>query len=93
MGSGWTKRGSPGRPASQAQLPAYNVMAVTKDEVIGSTEVGHRLGIHPLSASRLIRQGKLRGSMVGRTWVVRAEDVERLARTYEGRRGRPRKRP
>lgn len=65
---------------------------MTKVEVMGSTAVGHRLGIHPLSASRLIRQGKLPGRMVGRTWVVQAQDVESLARTYEGRRGRPRKR-
>ncbi len=67
-------------------------MVVTEDEVIGSTEVGRRLGIHPLSASRLIRVGKLRGRMVGHTWVVRVQDLERLALTYEGRRGRPRKR-
>ena len=65
---------------------------MTVDEVLGSTEVGHRLGIHPLSASRLIRQGKLPGNKVGRSWVVKARDVERLARTYEGRQGRPRKR-
>lgn len=67
-------------------------MVVTDYEIIGSTEIGRRLGIHPLSASRLIRQGKLPGQMVGRTWVVRAQDVELLARTYEGRPGRPKKR-
>ncbi|HVA21107.1 MAG TPA: helix-turn-helix domain-containing protein [Candidatus Micrarchaeia archaeon] len=60
---------------------------------MGSAEVGHRLGIHPLSASRLIRTGRLPGRLIGRTWVVRAADVERLARTYTGRPGRPRKRP
>lgn len=55
--------------------------------------MARRLGIHPLSASRLIRQGRLPGLKVGKTWIVREEHLEELAKTYEGRRGRPRRVP
>ena len=57
----------------------------------GTAEVAHRLGIHHFSVCRIIRQGRLPAQLIGKSWVVREEDVEELAKAYEARRGRPRK--
>lgn len=62
---------------------------MTEDDLLGSAEIGRRLQIDPRSVSRLLRRGRLPGRKVGRTWIVRAADVERLARFYTGRPGRP----
>ena len=48
------------------------------------------LGIDPLSASRLVRQGKIPGVKIGRFYVVSRESVEGFAKGYEPRTGRPR---
>ena len=61
-------------------------------ELLSTAEVARRLGIHHYSVCRVIRRGVLRAQMIGKSWVVRSEDVEELAKTYEARRGPPRKR-
>ena len=61
-------------------------------ELISTAEVARRLGIHHYSVCRIIRDGRLQAQMIGKSWVVMSEDVEKLAKTYEARRGRPRKR-
>ena len=60
-------------------------------ELISTAEVAQRLGIHHYSVCRIIRDGRLRAQKIGKSWVVRSEDVAKLATTYESRPGRPRK--
>ena len=59
--------------------------------LLSTAEVAKHLGIHHFSVSRIIKQGRLPAQLVGKSWVVREEDVEELAKSYEARRGRPRK--
>ena len=54
-------------------------------------EVAQRLGIHHFSVCRIVRQGRLPAQKIGRSWVVQAEDLEELAKSYEARRGPRRK--
>ncbi|MEK0326330.1 MAG: helix-turn-helix domain-containing protein [Nitrosopumilus sp.] len=58
--------------------------------LISTAEVAQRLGIHHFSVCRIIRRGRLPAQLIGKSWVVREEDVEELLKTYEARRGRPR---
>ena len=58
--------------------------------LISTAEVAQRLGIHHFSVCRIIRRGGLPAQLIGKSWVVREEDVEELAKAYEARRGRPR---
>ena len=60
-------------------------------ELISTAEVAQRLGIHHYSVCRIIRDGRLRAQKIGKSWVVRSDDVAKLAKTYEGRPGRPKK--
>lgn len=53
-----------------------------------TAEVARVLGIHQVSAARVIREGQLPALKVGKTWVVRKEDLEVLAESYNNRRGR-----
>lgn len=57
----------------------------------GTAEVAQRLGVHHFSVCRIIRQGRLRALKIGKSWVVREEDLEELAASYEARRGPRRK--
>ena len=59
--------------------------------IYSTEEVAQRLGIHHYSVCRIIRRGWLNAHMIGNTWVVEEADLENLARSYEGRPGRPRK--
>lgn len=59
--------------------------------LLSTAEVAQQLGIHHYSVCRVIRDGRLPAQKIGRTWVVREEDVEELARGYVPSRGRPRK--
>ncbi len=59
--------------------------------IYSTQEVARRLGIHHYSVCRIIRRGWLRAHMIGRTWVVEEGDLDDLAKSYEGRPGRPRK--
>jgi len=60
-------------------------------KLLSTSEVAKRLGIHHFSVCRIVREGRLRAQKIGRSWVVLEEDVDFLAQSYEGRRGRPRK--
>ena len=62
-------------------------------ELLSTAEVARRLGIHHYSVCRVIRRGLLPAQMIGKSWVVRSEDVEELAKTYDARPGPPRKNP
>ena len=57
---------------------------------IGTKEVALVLGISPLAASRLVRQGKIPGIKIGGIYVVLRSAVLDFAKGYVPRRGRPR---
>lgn len=59
--------------------------------LLSVTRAARRLKIHPFSVRRLIGRGILPAEVIGRTWVLSEEDVTELAKTYVGRKGRPRK--
>ena len=61
------------------------------NSLLSSAEVAKRLGIHHYSVCRIINQGRLPAQMIGKSWVVREEDLEEFEITYVARRGRPRK--
>ena len=55
------------------------------------TEAGAQLGLSPATLRSQIRNGALRGTMVGKTWTVTPREVERYRVNRLGKRGRPRK--
>ena len=56
---------------------------------MSSTEAARELGITPEAASRLVRQGKLPGVKIGRSYVIPRESVESFSIGYIPARGRP----
>ncbi|MCA9868746.1 MAG: helix-turn-helix domain-containing protein [Anaerolineales bacterium] len=57
-------------------------------------EAADFLGIHPESVRRLIRQGKLPGINLGNQLVIRWPELEAMKRRgYDGRLGRPSRKP
>ena len=60
-------------------------------ELVSTSEVAIRLGVHRVAAAALVRSGRLPAIKVANCWLVRRADLEQFARTYDGRRGRPRK--
>jgi excisionase family DNA binding protein len=50
-------------------------------------EVSKRLGIHPESVRRLIRDGKLPAIKFGNKWLVEKSLLEQFASSYIGRPG------
>ena len=73
----------------------YNIKSLESNymaELLSTAEVARRLGTHHYSVCRIIREGRLSAQKIGKTWVVREEDLDELAENYEARRGRPRTR-
>jgi len=58
------------------------------DNYVGVLEAGRRLNIHPESVRRLIRQGKIPGTKFANKWLIRKDELEQFALTYDPRRGR-----
>jgi len=56
-----------------------------------TAEVASRLRVHHFSVCRIIRSGKLPAMKFGKTWVVAEADLAKLAESYVGHPGRPRK--
>ncbi len=51
-------------------------------------EASKRLDIHPESARRLIREGRIPGAFkFGNKWLVERDKLEQFALTYDGRPG------
>lgn len=51
-------------------------------------EVSVRLSIHPESARRLVRQGRIPGAFkFGNKWLLERDKLEQFALTYDGRPG------
>jgi excisionase family DNA binding protein len=53
----------------------------------GVNEVASRLGIHPESVRRLIRQGKLPAIKFGNKWLIDKATLEQYASHYDPRPG------
>ena len=53
----------------------------------GVSEVASRLGIHPESVRRLIRQGKLPAIKFGNKWLIDKATLEQFASHYDPRPG------
>ena len=68
----------------------YYELIKTRYQYISTREAAELLGITPLAASRLVRQGKIPGVKIGRIYVVPRTAVQEFARNYVPRRGRPR---
>ena len=66
------------------------VVISKQSRLLATGEVAKVLGIAAMSASRLIKQGRLPAIKVGRFYVVPREAVEKFAGTYQPKVGRPR---
>lgn len=58
------------------------------DNYVDVLEAGRRLNIHPESVRRLIRQGKIPGIKFANKWLIRKDELEQFAQTYDPRSGR-----
>ena len=56
-------------------------------------EIADRLGIHPESVRRLLRQRQIRGVKLGNNWLVPRHQLETYAVTYHNMPGRRPKNP
>ncbi len=54
-----------------------------------TSDVAKRLGVHPKTVSRLLRQGKVAGVKVANRWLLEKATLETLGKTYVGKKGRP----
>jgi len=57
--------------------------------LISSHEAADRLHVHHKTISRLMRQGKLGAVKVANRWLLEESALEEFARTYVGKKGRP----
>jgi excisionase family DNA binding protein len=58
------------------------------DAYVGIIEAGARLTIHPDSVRRLIKQGDIPAVKFSGKWLIRKDQLEQFARTYDPRPGR-----
>ncbi len=58
------------------------------DAYVDVLDAGQRLKIHPESVRRLIRKGKLPGIRFSNKWLIRKDELEQFAQTYDPRPGR-----
>jgi excisionase family DNA binding protein len=54
-------------------------------------EAAARLGLSPSTLRHQAQAGRLRATLVGKTYVVSVREVERYRDEHQGRMGRPRK--
>jgi Helix-turn-helix domain len=52
-------------------------------------EAGSRLGVAPATLRRQVNAGRLNGRLVGKTWTVGEDEVERYREEHLGKVGRP----
>ena len=58
-------------------------------DFMSSSDAARELGITPEAASRLVRQGRLPGVKIGRSYVIPRESVDSFSIGYIPARGRP----
>lgn len=51
-------------------------------------EAGDRLGLSPSTLRNQVKAGKMRATLIGKTWTVTEREVERYRAEHLGRRGR-----
>jgi excisionase family DNA binding protein len=59
---------------------------------MSSTDVARLLGVDRVSVAHLVRQEKIPAVKIANRWLISRAFIEEFAETYEGRRGRPRRR-
>ncbi len=57
------------------------------NEYVTVRDAAERLGIHPESLRRLIRQGRLPAKKFANAWLVERDVLEQFANHYDGRPG------
>lgn len=62
---------------------------MAKIKLVSASEAAKKLGIHPKTASRLMRQQKIDAIKVANRWLVDEATLEQFAKTYVGKGGRP----
>ena len=68
----------------------YTDLLHVRFNFISTSEASQILGISHLATSRLVRQGKIQGVKIGRSYMVPRASVQELAKTYVPCKGRPR---
>lgn len=58
-------------------------------KLVAASEAAKRLRVHPKTVSRLMRQGKLDAVKVANRWLIQEATFDSFARTYVGKKGRP----
>ncbi len=66
-------------------------MATLSDNYLSSSEAAKLLGIHPFTIQYLLRDGRLPAEKIANRWLISRQTVERFAKTYIPKVGRPRK--
>ncbi len=61
-----------------------------KASYVTSPEAARILGITYVGVAQLVRQGKIPAVKIANRWLIPRDFVEEYAKTYQGRRGRPR---
>ena len=57
---------------------------------VSSGDAARLLRIHPLAIQKLIHQGRLPAEKIANRWLIPREFLVEFAKSYEGKRGRPR---
>jgi excisionase family DNA binding protein len=62
---------------------------MVKIKLVSASEAAKKLGVHLKTASRLMRQQKIDAIKVANRWLVDEATLEQFAKTYVGKKGRP----
>ncbi len=60
-------------------------------DVLSLSQAAALLGVAASTLRHQAQAGRLRATLVGKTWIVTSTEVERYRREHKGRKGRPRK--
>jgi len=62
---------------------------MTTIKLVTAADAAKRLGVHPKTVSRLMRLQKLGAIKVANRWLIDEASFEQFAKTYVGKKGRP----
>jgi len=60
-----------------------------KLRLVTSYEAARKLGVHQMTVTRLLRQGKLAGVKLANRWLIEQDTLEAFCKGYIGKKGRP----
>jgi excisionase family DNA binding protein len=66
------------------------MMEDLRDNYVTSPEAAKTLGVHYVAVAQMARQGRIPAVKIANRWLIPRAFVEEFAKTYEGKRGRPR---